>query len=90
MNEPIQTDAAGNVVRFGADVSPTIQAAIAFVRGLDANAKQRLVAIGMAAFDQYVTSLPGPDFLDSTAKATARPHIEVAIRNAINDLCGGA
>lgn len=73
-----------------ADASPTIAAAIAFVRGLDANARERLVACGMSAFDQYVTSMPGPDFFDSTAKATARPHVETAIRNAINDLCGGA
>lgn len=81
---------ADSLELFGAAASPTIEAAIAFVRGLDANARQALITLGMAAFDQYVTSLPGPDFLDSTAKATARPHIEVAIRNAINDLCGGA
>lgn len=73
-----------------AEDSPTIQNVFAFFRGLDANSRERLVATGMAAFDQYVTSMPGPDFFDSTAKATARPHVEVAIRNAVNDLCGGA
>lgn len=77
-----------NIDNVAAD-SPTIATLLSFLRGLDANDRDRILAVGMAAFDQYVTSMPGPDFFDSTAKATARPHVETAIRNAINDLCGG-
>ncbi len=73
-----------------AALSATIQKAFEFFRGLDANDKERLAAVPISGFDEFVTSMPGPDFFDSTAKATARPHVIVAINNGVNALCGGA
>jgi hypothetical protein len=70
--------------------SATIQKVFEFFRGLDAKDKERLAAIPISGFDEFVTSMPGPDFFDDTAKATVRPHAVVAINNGVNSLCGGA
>lgn len=51
----------------------------AFLMGLDANDKDRAVAVGVAAYDEYVTSLP------SFLRRAGRPAVEVTIRNFIND-----
>ena len=60
------------------------QAVMRFLAGLDSNDRERLAAIGMAAFEQYATSFPGPDTL---AKNTARPHVKTAIDNLVIDVC---
>ena len=81
-HEPIQADAAGNVTKFGDDGGLFKSALRAFLVGLDTNDRERLHAAGMAAFDQYVTELPGPDAL---VKKMGRPAVEVALTNFIND-----
>lgn len=55
----------------------------AFVAGLDTNDRQRLKELGMAAFDEYVTEVPGPN---KFVKSKIRPSVEVALENAIADL----
>lgn len=60
------------------------QAVQTFLEGLDTNDRDRLAAVGKAAFDQYVTELPGPD---TFVKAQIRGPVEKAIENLITDLC---
>ena len=57
----------------------------AFLTGLDANDHERIEEIGLAAFDQYVTEVPGPN---KFIKAQVRPMVQTAIKNAIADLLG--
>lgn len=56
----------------------------AFLAGLDANDRDRLKALGMAAFEKYVTELPGPN---EFVKGKVRPAVETALENAIADWC---
>lgn len=55
--------------------------------GVDGPTKQRALAVGVALYDAYATSWPGP--FDATAKATMKPHVTSWIEQAINDLCSG-
>lgn len=56
----------------------------AFLAGLDANDREKLKQLGMAAFEQYVTELPGPN---EFIKGKIRPSVETAIDNLIADWC---
>lgn len=58
-----------------------------FLVGLDANSRTRLEEIGIALYDVYATSFPGP--FDATVKKTARPHVRTAIDNFVIDVCSG-
>lgn len=56
----------------------------AFLSGLDSNSRSRLKAIGVSAFNEYATDLPGPD---AWVKDKARPYLETFLDNLINDWC---
>jgi hypothetical protein len=65
-------------------VSEVKRAAQAFLAGLDANDRDRLKQLGVAAYDTYVTELPGPN---AFVKSKLRPGIETAIENLVADWC---
>lgn len=60
------------------------QKAREFLAGLDTLDRDRLKQLGMAAFEQYVTELPGPN---EFIKGKIRPSVETAIDNLIADWC---
>lgn len=62
-----------------------VKAAVkAFLSGLDSNSRTRIKAIGVAAFNEYVTDLPGPD---AWIKEKAIPYVEQFLDNLIADWC---
>lgn len=65
-------------------ISDVKQKARAFLAGLDTNDRDRLKQCAMAAFDLYVTELPGPN---QFVKGKIRPSVEAAIVNLIADWC---
>jgi hypothetical protein len=65
-------------------VSSVKQSAKSFLSGLDSNDRDRLKQLGVAAYDLYVTELPGPN---AFVKAKLRPGIETALENLIADWC---
>lgn len=71
-------------LRAGKEISPTKAKVAEFLAGLDANDRDRLKAVLVSAFDQYVTELPGPN---QFVKGQIRPGIETAIENLIADWC---
>ena len=64
-------------------MSETKRTLLEFLRGLDANDKNRLVQVGLAAFEEHANSFPGPD---KWAKDTIRPHVQAFLESLIKDL----
>jgi hypothetical protein len=64
-------------------MSETKRSLQAFLSGLDSNDNERLVQVGLAAFEEHANSFPGPD---KWAKDLARPHVKAFIESILKSL----